>query len=130
MINIYFFLSEDVFNKINFIPFKSILKNIVNDFFKHMLILLQYTPVRSSWGAIGTKMAIYQVPAVNKNKIYKLVYNCMKLFFFIQMFWTLDESSVECHHSTPSLTIASSTVPACKPPIVYHGGESKSNKKQ
>lgn len=46
------------------------------------------------------------------------------------MFWTLDESSVECHHSTPSLTIASSTVPACKPPIVYHGGESKSNKKQ
>lgn len=47
-----------------------------------MLILLQYTPVRSSWGAIGTKMPIYQVPAVNKNKTYKLVYNCIKLFFF------------------------------------------------
>lgn len=53
----------------------------------------------------------------------------MKWLFYSDVL-DLDESSVECHQSTPSLTIASSTVPACKTPIVYHGGESKSNQKQ
>lgn len=37
---------------------------------------------------------------------------------------------MECHQSTLSLSIASSTVPNCKTPIVYQCGESSFNKKQ